>query len=479
LRQSEERGVADLAPVIVWFKRDLRTVDHAALTAACAAGRSVVPVFILDPLTEAIGAAPQFRLGLSIAALSSDLEAMGLRLVLRRGAALDVLRDLVAETGAGAVYWSRLYDPAAKARDIAVKAALKADGLDARSFAGHVLFEPWTVETKTGGFYRVFTPMWKAVRGRDLPPCLPEPVAVAPAVWPASEVLDAWQMGAGMHRGANVMRPYCVVGQKAAAERLETFCDERVADYQVNRDLPAVDGTSRVSENLTYGEISPLACWHAGWRALRDGAGQAEVFLKELVWREFAYHLVHHTPHIVSANWKPAWDGFAWNEDDTAEVLAWKQGRTGVPFVDAAMREMYVTGTMHNRGRMIVASYLTKHLLTHWTVGQAWFAQCLTDWDPASNAMGWQWSAGSGPDATPYFRVFNPVSQLEKFDKGHVYAHRWIAEGKATPTQTALSYFEAIPTAWEMSPDDAYPEAVMPVDLGRKRALDAYANRSF
>ena len=471
--------MADLAPVILWFRRDLRTVDHAALTAACDSGRPVVPVFILDPLTESIGAAPKFRLGLSVESLTADLEALGLRLILRRGDALSVLRALVAEVGAGAVYWSRLYDPASKARDMDVKAALKTDGLEVRSFTGHVLFEPWTVETKTGGFYRVFTPMWKNVRSRELPPCLPVPEAVGPVAWLASEDLAAWAMAAEMQRGARVLRPYCAVGQGAAQARLDQFCEERIDDYKAARDLPAVDGTSRLSENLTYGEISPLMCWHAGWRALRAGKSDAEVFLKELVWREFAYHLAHHTPHIVSDNWKPAWDDFAWNEADTPEVLAWKQGRTGIPFVDAAMREMYVTGTMHNRGRMIVASYLTKHLLTHWRVGQAWFADCLTDWDPASNAMGWQWSAGSGPDATPYFRVFNPVSQLEKFDKGHAYADRWIAEGKLMPSATALSYFDAIPKRWGMSATDAYPEPVMPVDLGRKRALDAYASRGF
>ncbi|MDB9838604.1 DNA photolyase family protein [bacterium] len=472
--------MADLAPVILWFRRDLRTVDHGALVAACDTGRPVIPLFVLDPLTEEMGAAPKFRLGLSIAALREDLAGLGLQLILRQGDALAVLRNVVSETGAGAVYWSRLYDPKSKARDVLVKAGLKEDGLDVQSFAGHLLFEPWTVETLSGGFYRVFTPMWKNVRTRQLGNCLPAPKGInAPDVWPVSDNLDDWQMGAAMGRGADVMRPFCAVGQEAAAARLATFCEDRVADYKANRDLPAVDGTSRLSENLTYGEISPLTCWHAGWQALRDGKSDAEVFLKELVWREFAYHLAHHTPHIVEANWKPDWDGFAWNEADTPEVLAWKQGRTGIPFVDAAMREMYVTGTMHNRGRMIVASYLTKHLMTHWKVGQAWFADCLTDWDPASNAMGWQWSAGSGPDATPYFRVFNPVSQLEKFDKGHAYADRWIAEGKLNPTDTALSYFEAIPKSWNMSARDTYPKPVMPVDLGRKRALDAYANREF
>jgi deoxyribodipyrimidine photo-lyase len=240
-----------------------------------------------------------------------------------------------------------------------------------------------------------------------------------------------------------------------------------------------VDGTSRLSENLTYGEISPATCWHAGWAAIHAGKSDAETFCKELVWREFAYHLAHHTPHIIDRNWKDGWDNFPWNTEDTPEVLAWKQGRTGIPFVDAAMREMYVTGTMHNRGRMIVASYLTKHLMSHWKIGQAWFEDCLTDWDPASNAMGWQWSAGSGPDATPYFRVFNPVTQLDKFDRSGNYARTWIAEGQGTPSDTALSYFDAIPKRWNMSPQDRYPQPVVDLAHGRERALDAYKNRTF
>ena len=215
-------------------------------------------------------------------------------------------------------------------------------------------------------------------------------------------------------------------------------------------------------------------------RAREEGKKGAETFLKELVWREFAYHLVYHTPRITSGNWREEWDAFPWNEDERrAEVKAWKQGRTGIRFVDAAMREMYVTGYMHNRARMIVASYLTKHLMCHWKIGLDWFADCLIDWDPASNAMGWQWSAGSGPDATPYFRVFNPVTQLDKFDKDRAYTDRWIAEGKSNPAEDALDYFRAVPESWNLSPDADYPDPVVTADEGRKRALDAYENRGF
>ncbi len=467
-------------PILLWFRRDFRLADHAALRAACASGRPVIPVFIHDEQLAALGAAPKMRMGLALAHFADVLEQSGSRMILRKGAPLAVLRALVAETGAGSVYWSRRNDPESKAIDTDVKAALKADGLDVQSFAGHLLFEPWTVATKTGGFYKVFTPMWKAVRGREVPTPLPAPhVIPAPDAWPASDDLTDWQMAARMRRAAVGLACHCTVGEAAAGNRLRAFVEDRVGNYVRNRDLPGVDGTSRLSENLTYGEISPRTCWHAGMRALHDGKGDAEVFLKELVWREFAYHLAHHTPHIVKQNWKPDWDGFPWNTDETDEVTAWRRGRTGIRFVDAAMREMYVTGTMHNRGRMIVASYLTKHLLTDWRIGMNWFADCLIDWDPCSNAMGWQWSAGSGPDATPYFRIFNPVTQLDKFDKDRTYVKAWLAEDYKKPSATALAYYDMIPLQWGMKATDHYPDPVVAVDLGRKRALAAYEARGF
>ncbi|MEL6639984.1 MAG: deoxyribodipyrimidine photo-lyase [Pseudomonadota bacterium] len=473
--------MTDPRPILLWFRRDLRLADHPALTAACATGRPIIPLFIYDQVTAAQGAAPRFRLSLSVRALAKDLTAMGSRLILRRGDALTVLEDVIGETGADAVYWSRQYDVMAKERDVPLKAALKGQGVAVRSFPGHLLFEPWTVSTKTGGFYRVYTPMWRMVRDRDVPAPLPRPTKLTPpADWPQGDDLSNWQMDKDMWRGREIVASHCQVGEAVAQDRLNEFVDKDIAKYQSQRDLPAVKGTSGLSENLTYGEISPATCWHAGWAALRDGKADAEVFLKELVWREFAYHLSHHTPHIETENWKPDWDAFPWNTDPTTpKVRAWKQGRTGIPFVDAAMREMYVTGTMHNRGRMIVASYLTKHLMTHWKVGQLWFAECLIDWDPASNAMGWQWSAGSGPDATPYFRVFNPVTQLDKFDKEHTYADRWIAEGQLDPPKTALSYFDAVPESWGLSPRDLYPNPIVPADQGRRIALDAYENRGF
>ena len=468
------------SPIIVWFRRDLRLSDHTALSAACDSGRPVIPVIIRDATVDALGAAPKWRWGLGVERLAETLADKGSRLIARSGDALRVLQDLIEDTGAGAVYWSRLYDPDAVVRDTKIKATLKEAGIDARSYGGHLLFEPWTTETKTGGFYKVYTPFWRSVKDRDVDAPLPEPGTLsAPDTWPASEVIADWPLGQAMQRGAKVVRPFVRLGEAAARDRLGFFIDELVAGYDAGRDLPAADRTSNLSENLALGEISPHQCWHAGFAAMQEGKDGAETFLKELVWREFAYHLMHHTPHILHDNWKPDWDAFPWNTDETEEVMAWKQGRTGIQFVDAAMREMYVTGRMHNRGRMIVASYLTKHLLTDWRVGRDWFEDCLIDWDPASNAMGWQWSAGSGPDATPYFRVFNPVTQLDKFDKNRAYVSRWIAEGRSNPHDDACAYFEAIPKAWNLDPSDTYPSPIVAADEGRKRALSAYENRDF
>jgi len=473
--------VSDTSPIILWFRRDLRLSDHPALSAAARSGRPVIPVVIRDELVDALGAAPKWRWGLGIGHLAERLEAIGSRLTFRAGRADAVLKALAKETGAGAVHWMRAYDPDSVARDTDLKAALKDAGLTAESHAGHVMFEPWEVETKTGGFYKVYTPFWKAVRGRDVASPLEAPKRLkAPERWPASDTLADWSLGRAMGRGVHVVRPWVRLGEEAAQDRLSEFIEDKVARYDDTRDLPWTDGTSGLSENLSLGEITPAQCWQAGRRAMEDGKPGAETFLKELVWREFAYHLMWHTPHLLDGNWRPEWDAFPWKTDeDSTDAVAWKQGRTGIRFVDAGMREMYVTGRMHNRARMITASYLTKHLMTHWKIGMRWFEDCLIDWDPASNAMGWQWSAGSGPDATPYFRVFNPVTQLEKFDPGRAYADRWIAEGRARPSADALSYFEAIPESWGLSPDDPYPEPVVGPADGRARALDAYGKRGF
>ncbi len=473
--------MSETKPTILWLRRDLRLSDNPALIAACARGGPVIPVFIHDDSVDGLGAAPKWRLGLSLQVLSDALQQKGSQLILRSGRALDVLQELVAETGAGAVIWSRLYDPASIARDSEIKERLTDKGLTAQSVNGHLLFEPWTVETKTGGFYRVYTPLCNAVKDRDVPAPEATPGTIPPpGIWPVSEGLADWALGAGMRRGAAVVAGWQRPGEACAQDRLAWFTGDGIDTYGTARNMVAVDGTSGMSDYLALGEISPRQCWHAGLSARYRGAKGAEKWLKELVWREFAYHLMYHTPHMLTNNWREGWDAFPWKTDEgSADVLAWKQGRTGERFVDAAMREMYVTGRMHNRARMIVASYLTKHLMVHWRIGQKWFEECLTDWDPASNAMGWQWTAGSGPDASPYFRIFNPETQLEKFDPDGDYVARWIAEGAARPSPTALAYFDAVPKSWKISAQDAYPQPRVELSVGRKRALAAYEARSF
>lgn len=472
---------AGAAPILLWFRRDLRLSDHIALTAAAQTGAPVIPVFIWDEVMEKMGAAPRWRMGQGVQNFSNVLRGIGSRLILRRGPAEAVLTDLAAETGAAAVYWSRCYDPDSIARDTNVKTLLKNKGLEAKSFAGHLLFEPWDVQTGEGKYYRVYSPMWRNVRGREVGAEAPKMDKLRPPNnWPDTEKLEDWSLGSRLFRGAEVLSRHAVVGEAAAQDRLAEFIAERLHNYKKRRDFLAEDATSGLSENLTYGEISPRQCWRAATRAAEEGNPGAEHFMKELVWREFAYHLAYHTPEIIEKNWREGWDHFPWSEDESgAAAQSWKQARTGVELVDAGLREMYVTGRMHNRARMIVASYLTKNLMLHWKIGLNWFADCLTDWDPAANAMGWQWVAGSGPDAAPYFRIFNPATQAEKFDPDGTYRTRWLAERSAAPARDALSYFDAIPKAWGLSASDPYPSPVVDLKAGRDAALAAYAARDF
>ncbi len=465
-----------MQPLILWFRRDLRLDDNPMLAAAAETGRPLIPVFIADDSVTGIGAAARWRWGEGLRVFAQTLEDRGARLVLRRGSALDTLRDLVAETGAGGVWWGRLYDAAARQRDAEVKSSLRAAGIEARSFAGHTLIEPWQVETGEGGHYKVYSPFWKALSARGVAePCNAPTKLPVPEAWPASEKLGDWKLGAAMDRGAGIVARHARVGSAEAEAKLDAFLDGPVDDYKTARDCPGIEATSRLSENLTLGEIAPRRIWWRTQRILEQERGHkgAEHFLKELAWRDFAHHLIYHTPGIATANWRPEWDSFPWRQDNE-DAERWRRGLTGEPFVDAGMREMYVTGSMHNRARMIVASYLTKHLMTHWQVGLRWFEDCLIDWDPASNALGWQWTAGSGPDAAPYFRVFNPATQAEKFDPDAAYRHRFVAELADTPGEDALAYFDAVPRAWKLDPGAPYPEPMVDLKEGRQRALDAY-----
>lgn len=468
-------GEGETAPVILWFRRDLRLDDHAALSAAVATGRPVIALFIHDETVEALGAAAKWRLGQGLAVFAGTLAAAGSRLILRRGPALSVLRAIIAETGAVAVFWSRVHDPDGIARDRVVKAALRAAGVAAQSHAGALLFEPWTIATGAGRPYAVYTPYWRAVRGRDPGPLLAAPRRLCPpADWPRSDALADWRMGRAMDRGAAVVAGHAGVGAALAQARLAQFLDGRLARYREDRDFPALAATSGLSENLAWGEISARTLWQAAMAALDAGNPGAESFLSELGWREFAWHLLYHHPGLAQQNWRAGWAAFPWRGDNE-DAEAWRRGMTGEPFVDAAMRQMYVTGRMHNRARMIAASYLTKHLLTDWRVGLRWFADCLTDWDPAANAMGWQWVAGSGPDAAPYFRIFNPATQALKFDADGAWQRAFLAEGQAAPPVSALAFFDAVPRSWGLSATQPRPAPRIGLAAGRARALAALA----
>ncbi|MFD2174789.1 cryptochrome/photolyase family protein [Rhodobacter lacus] len=463
-------------PILLWLRRDLRLSDHPMLSAAASSGRPVVAVFVCDAVVSGYGAAPRWRLGEALRDFLPRLEALGCPVVLRRGPALETLKALIAEAGAGAVWWSRDLDPAAVARDSAIKAALKAGGVEARSFPGQILFPPWEVKTGQGGPYRVYTPFWKAVRGLPVAPPLAAVSQLRSGPALRGVALADLGLGQDMRRGAAVVAKYARIGEAAAQARLAAFFDGPVTHYKERRDFLAEAATSELSEHLAWGEISPAQIWHAGARALHDGAAGAETFLKELVWREFAWHLMFHFPDLGTKNWRADWDSFPW-AGESAAAERWRRGMTGEPVVDAAMRELYVTGRMHNRARMIAASYLTKHLLTDWRIGLKWFEECLIDHDPAANAMGWQWVAGSGPDAAPYFRIFNPASQAEKFDPEGAYRRRWLAEGNRHAPETARDFFGAVPQSWALLPGAPAPPPLISLAEGRARALAAYAAR--
>ena len=457
-------------PVLVWLRRDLRLTDNPALAAAAQTGRPVIPIFLRDDLFEALGAAPKWRFGLGLEYFQNSLQRIGSGLILRSGPALETLQQLVQETDAAALYWNRSFEPEGIARDTAIKSHFTAQGLDVKSFAGNLLAEPWTLTTKAGGHFRVYSPFWRALAAQEVDPAMPAPNTLpAPDSWPLSEALADWQLGRAMQRGATVVAPHLQLGEAAAQAQLDRFLAGALQDYAEGRDFPARQVTSGLSEPLAYGEISARQIWHVTRVTVAGQAAKAraaEKFLKELAWRDFAWHLSYHDPHIQTRAWRHEWEAFPWDTAaDHPHFQAWQQGRTGVDLIDAGLRELYVTGKMHNRVRMIAASYLTKHLRLHWRLGQQWFADTLVDWDPASNAMGWQWVAGCGPDAAPYFRVFNPETQQKKFDAQARYTRRWLAVDSG--------FAEAAPRKWNVAETPRPLTPIVGLAEGRAAALAA------
>jgi deoxyribodipyrimidine photo-lyase len=441
---------------IVWFRDDLRLGDNPALHAALDRGGPVVLLYLFDeqsPGIRPLGGATRWWLHHSLAAHAAEIATRGGRLVLRRGAAEQALPALVAETGADAVFWNRRYS-AAREVDARLKAGLRESGLEVRSFAANLLVEPGTVTTDAEAPYQVFTPFWRAAQAQPMrdPLDAPRELPAGPTV--ASDDLDAWRLLPTRPDWADGLRETWVPGEVAALRRLEEFTAHGLADYD-RRDEPAV-GTSGLSPHLRFGEISPAQIWHRLHGALAPEARRnVPKFLSELGWREFNWSILFHHPDLATRNYRRAYDAFPWSWDRGPEVEAWQQGRTGVPLVDAGMRELWRTATMHNRVRMVVASFLVKNLLRHWRIGEEWFWDTLVDADEASNPGNWQWVAGSGADAAPYFRVFNPELQSKKFDPDGSYVRRWVAaEELLTPIvdlaesrREALAAFEAIRNA--------------------------------
>ncbi|MFZ5780941.1 MAG: cryptochrome/photolyase family protein [Pseudomonadota bacterium] len=456
---------------LVWFRRDLRLADNPALAAALKAGRPVIPVYVLDeetPDLRPLGGAARWWLHGSLQALDEALRAAGSRLVLRRGSAERVIAELAAQCRAEAVHWNRLYDGPARERDGRLKQALRQAGRAAHSHKAALLAEPWEVKTGSGQPFKVFTPFWRTCRSRITPEQpLPAPRQLpAPATWPASDLLAGWRLRPRHPDWSTGLAAAWAPGEKAGADRLAAFVDGALGRYQQRRDLPAVHGTSRLSPHLAFGELSPRQVWAAA--APHGSSGAAEKFRAELGWREFAYHLMFHFGDLGTRNFRPEFDSFPWT-DDAAGLRAWQRGCTGYPIVDAGMRELWTTGWMHNRVRMIVASFLTKDLLIDWRAGERWFWDTLVDADPANNAAGWQWVAGSGADAQPYFRIFNPVLQGERFDPAGEYVRRWIPELAGLPA-------EAIHRPWSLDKEApaGYPPPMVDHGRARARALAAY-----
>jgi len=463
---------------VVWLRRDLRLDDQPALRAALEAGQVPLPLYIHAPHEEGAwppGAASNAWLQRSLQALRDDLQARGSDLLLRRGDSAQVLAEVIAECGAEAVYWTRKYEPATQPRDARIKRSLREQGIACESFNGALLFEPWELATQQGGPYKVFTPYWRNALGQWR---LPAPWR-APAQLPAPpalrcDALASWGLQPSPHWDREFWTRW-QPGEAGAHELLAAFVEGALHGYREQRDLPDRTGTSRLSPHLHFGEIAPWRVVHA-LQASSGAAGEADraAHERQLGWRDFAHHLLHHFPHTAEHNLDARFDRFPWAAADDAAVLAWQQGRTGIPIVDAGMRELWATGYMHNRVRMIVASLLCKHLRQHWRVGARWFWDTLVDADLANNTLGWQWVAGTGADAAPYFRVFNPLAQARRFDPQARYIARWLPELAALPAAQRFAPWQHPERLKAHAP--GYPAApIVDLDEGRKQALAAYA----
>jgi deoxyribodipyrimidine photo-lyase len=467
---------------IFWFRQDLRLSDNPAFLQACEQYTQVLPIYIDDYSTQdlPLGEASRVWLHHSLDKLKHSLQDHDSDLLLFQGDAKTIIMELVSQLDAEAVLWNRCYDPHSIERDTAIKASLKAESILAHSENASLLNEPWQILKKDGTPYRVYTPYWKQVHAAGLerlPSPTPSEIPTLPKLDSIEAIsLDDLSLLPDRPWGDTMLKSW-EVGEAAADARLTEFLEKAGAqDYKDVRDFPATSGTSRLSPHLHFGEISPRQIIYRTLQEipLSELDKGTETFLKEVVWREFAYYVLYHFPETQQQAMYPQFNNFPWRTGDevTEHLAAWQQGRTGYPIIDAGMRELWATGWMHNRVRMIVASFLAKNLLISWQVGEAWFRDTLVDADSASNAFGWQWASGCGADAAPYFRIFNPVTQSKKFDPKGDYIRRWIPELRAMNDKFIHEPWLAPATQLANS---KYPEPIVDLSATRQRALDAYA----
>ena len=457
-----------MALTLVWFRDDLRISDNPALAAAADRGDDIVACYVFDEDTDGmrpLGGASKWWLHHSLVALEESLDDLGVPLVLRRGAAGDVIPALVQEASADAVVWNRRYGLAERTADAALKESLGHQGVDVTSYQANLMFEPWEVTSGAGEAYKVFTPFWRACLATRTPRRpLPAPTSLhGPRL--ESDDLGEWGLLPTKPDWAQGLRDTWTPGENGAHRRLDLFLDASLRGYKDNRNLPGVQGTSMLSPHLRFGEISPFEVYHAA-QGQKDSsiADDIRVYGSELGWREFSWQLLYFNPELATVNYRPEFNAFAWEISTDAELEAWQRGRTGYPLIDAGMRQLWEIGWMHNRVRMATASFLIKNLMIDWRVGERFFWDCLVDADAASNAASWQWVAGSGADASPYFRIFNPVLQSKKFDPDGKYLTRFVPE---------LENAENIHEPWKGSVSD-YPAPIVDLKESRERALSAY-----
>ncbi len=461
---------------LVWFRQDLRLADNPALMEACSKHKYVIPLYILDGKNSTLGGAQSWWLHHSLLALEGSLTStLRLKLVLRKGNPCDVILELIKSLNVNAIYWNRCYEPQTIERDKNIKRKILEAGIEASSFNANLLNEPWTIFNKSGEFFKVFTPYWKTARQT----LTQEPIKIKPLT-PLSlnvpgDELDEWRLLPTLN-WASQFPHFWTPGEKGAEHKLSEFISNNLHGYKQNRDFPAKKGTSYLSPHLHFGEISPWAILRAIEYAKMDpfcDLASAEHFLSELGWREFSYYLLYHFPRLPSENFKNDFDAFPWHNDGTL-LRKWQKGMTGFPIVDAGMRELWATGYMHNRVRMITASLLTKGLFVDWRLGADWFLDTLLDADLANNSASWQWVAGSGADAAPYFRIFNPVLQSQKFDADGSYIRQWVPELASLSNKIIHAPWEA-PNASLIYLKTNYPKPIINQSETRKMALAYYS----